>query len=152
MKDAAESRNRKGGMKNQPATEGNLRFETGNLSEEEIGAILNAIPVDLTYVGRDDVLKFYNRSTGSVFPRSPEILGRTVQKCHPEESVPQVEKILKDFRSGRKDAAESWARRGDRAIHIQYFAVRGRDGKYLGTLEVAQDTTDLKPTETKRYG
>ncbi len=151
MKDVAESRRQKDITKSQPATENNSRFETGQLSKEEIEAILNTIPIDLTYVGKDDALKFYNRSTGSVFPRSPETLGRTVQKCHAEESMPQVEKILDDFKSGRKDDAESWTSRGDRTIHIQYLAVRDRDGKYLGTLEVAQDTTDLKPVKTKGY-
>jgi uncharacterized protein len=149
MKEALKSR--RPSSSGDPGAEKNLRFETGRLSKEELEALLNSIPLDLTYVGSEDTLKYYNRSTVNVFDRSPGILGRTVQKCHPRESVPQVIKILNELKSGRRDSIESWTRRGERTIHIRYLAVRGKNGRYLGTLETAQDTTDLKPSRTKGY-
>ena len=149
MKEAAKSR--KSPTSDDLGAEKNLKFETGELSNEEFEALLNSIPLDLTYVGVENTIKYYNRSTSGIFDRSPEILGRTVQKCHPKEIVTQVSGVIEELKSGKRESIESWTCRGERIIHIRYLAVRGRDGEYLGTLETAQDTTDLKPSKTKGY-
>ncbi|MGQ9513836.1 MAG: PAS domain-containing protein [Thermoproteota archaeon] len=77
-------------------------------------------------------------------------MGRRVQQCHPQKSVHIVNRILDSFRSGKKDVAEFWIEMGGRKIHIRYYAVRDKDGKYLGTIEVTQDITDMKKIEGER--
>ncbi|MDH5793419.1 MAG: PAS domain-containing protein, partial [Candidatus Bathyarchaeota archaeon] len=79
--------------------------------------------------------------------RTKAVIGRKVQLCHPQKSVHIVKKILEAFKAGKKDVAEFWITMNNRLIHIRYFAVRNKNGKYLGTLEVTQDLTDLKKIE-----
>jgi PAS domain S-box-containing protein len=121
-----------------------LQIETGTLTKEEVEAILNTLPVDITFVGEDDAVKFFNKAEKRIFVRTKAILGRKVQLCHPQKSVHVVNRILEAFKKGEKDAAEFWIQKDNRIIHIRYFAVRNKDGKYLGTMEVSQDITDLK--------
>jgi DUF438 domain-containing protein len=78
------------------------------------------------------------------------VIGRKVQQCHPQKSVHVVNRILDSFRSGRKDVAEFWINMKGRMIHIRYFAVRSQDRKYLGTVEVTQDVTDIKQLEGEK--
>ena len=130
--------------------EGLLHFETGTLMKEEVEAILNTLPVDITFVDKDDTVKFFNKPEKRIFVRTKAILGRKVQLCHPEKSIHVVNRILEAFRRGEKDVAEFWIRKGDRLIHIRYFAVRDKEGKYMGTMEVTQDITDLKKIEGEK--
>ncbi|HDD60448.1 MAG TPA: DUF438 domain-containing protein, partial [Euryarchaeota archaeon] len=85
-----------------------------------------------------------------VFLRTKAILGRTVQRCHPKKSIDVVNRILEDFRSGKRGVAEFWIDFRGRFIHIRYFAVRGEKGEYLGTLEVTQDVTEIRKLEGER--
>jgi len=133
-----------------PMAEGTLQFETGTLTKEEIEAILNTLPVDITFVDRDDAVKFFNKAEKRIFVRTKAILGRKVQLCHPQKSIHVVNRILEAFKKGEKDVAEFWIQMGGRLIHIRYFAVRDKDGKYLGTMEVTQDITDLKKIEGEK--
>ena len=130
-----------------PAPEGVLQFETGSLSKEEIEAILNALPVDISFVDANDAVKYFNKAEKRIFVRTKAVIGRKVQLCHPQKSVHIVNKILEAFKAGKKDVAEFWITMNNRLIHIRYFAVRDKNGKYLGTLEVTQDLTDLKKIE-----
>ena len=130
--------------------EGTLQFETGTLTKEEIEAIFNTLPVDITFVDKDDAVKFFNKAEKRIFVRTKAILGRKVQLCHPQKSVHVVNRILEAFKKGEKDVAEFWIQKGDRLIHIRYFAVRDKGGKYLGTMEVSQDITDLKKIEGEK--
>jgi len=132
------------------ALEGQLQFETGTLSEDEIAAIFNTLPVDITFVDKEDRVRYFNKLGERIFARTKAVIGRKVQKCHPQKSVHVVDKILDSFKSGKKDAAEFWIPKGDRLVHIRYFAVRGKDAKYLGTLEVTQDIADLKRIEGEK--
>ncbi|MEM2885788.1 MAG: DUF438 domain-containing protein [Thermoproteota archaeon] len=132
------------------AREGLLRFETGELSKDEAEAILNALPIDITFVDDKDVVRYFNKSEGRIFVRTKSVIGRKVQQCHPQKSVHIVERILDGFRSGKRDVAEFWIRMEGRLVHIRYFAVRGKEGKYLGTLEVTQDVTEIKRLEGER--
>lgn len=133
--------------KTAPAPEGVLQFETGSLSKEEIEAILNALPVDISFVDANDAVKYFNKAEKRIFVRTKAVIGRKVQLCHPQKSVHIVNKILETFKTGKKDVAEFWITMNNRLIHIRYFAVRDKNGKYLGTLEVTQDLTDLKKIE-----
>jgi PAS domain S-box-containing protein len=133
-----------------PMAEGILQFETGTLTKEEVEAILNTLPVDITFVDKDDAVKFFNKAEKRIFVRTKAILGRKVQLCHPQKSIHVVNRILEAFKKGEKDVAEFWIQMGGRLIHIRYFAVRDKDGKYLGTMEVTQDITDLKKLEGEK--
>jgi len=128
--------------------EGLLQFETGAFSKDEAEAILKTVPVDITFVDKDDYVRYFNKS--EIFMRTKAVLGRKVQQCHPQKSVHLVNKILDSFKSGRKDVAEFWIPMKDKMIHIRYFAVRDKDGKYLGTMEVTQDITDIKRIEGEK--
>ena len=132
------------------ALEEPLQFETGTLSEDEIEAILNTLPVDVTFVDKEDRVRYFNKLGERIFARTKAVIGRKVQECHPQKSVHVVNKILDSFKSGKKDAAEFWIPKGDRLVHILYFAVRGKNGKYLGTMEVTQDIADLKKIEGEK--
>jgi len=133
-----------------PMPEGTIQFETGSLTKEEIEAILNTLPVDITFVDRDDAVKYFSKADKRIFVRTKAIFGRKVQLCHPQKSIHVVNKILEAFKKGEKDVAEFWIQKGDRLIHIRYFAVRDKDGKYLGTMEFSQDITDLKKIEGEK--
>jgi PAS domain S-box-containing protein len=128
--------------------EGILNFETGALPQTGIEALLKTLPVDITFVDAEDTVKYFNKS--EIFLRTKAVIGRKVQQCHPQKSVHVVNRILDSFRSGRKDVAEFWINMKGRMIHIRYFAVRSQDRKYLGTVEVTQDVTDIKQLEGEK--
>jgi len=131
-------------------TEGTLRLDTGFLTVEEINRLLRYLPVDLTYVDREDRVRFFSQTKERIFPRSPAVIGRKVQQCHPPASVHRVQRILDDFRAGRRDQAEFWVQTRGRFIHIVYYAVRDEQGEYRGTLEVTQDITHLRELQGER--
>jgi PAS domain S-box-containing protein len=121
-----------------------------NLSEEQIEGILETLPVDLSFVDENDIVKFWNHHETRVFKRPKGVLGRTVQKCHPADSVANVNKVLEALKSGERDYAEFWIDLKGRKVLIRYFGVRDKDDKYLGTLEVGQDITDIKKIEGEK--
>jgi PAS domain S-box-containing protein len=121
-----------------------------NLSQEQLTGIMETIPVDISFVDETDTVRFWNKHETRVFKRPPAALGLTVQKCHPPRSVDKVNKVLSDLKSGRRDLAEFWIDLKGRKIYIRYFAVRDKNGKYLGTLEVGQDITDIKNIEGEK--
>ncbi|MGB9756468.1 MAG: DUF438 domain-containing protein [Candidatus Bathyarchaeales archaeon] len=133
-----------------PMREGILQFENGNLSKEEVEALLDTLPVDITFVDANDTVKYFNKAEKRIFVRTKAVIGRKVQLCHPQKSIHIVNKILEAFRKGEKDFAEFWIQKDNRIIHIRYFAVRDKNGKYLGTIEVTQDITDIKKIEGEK--
>lgn len=122
----------------------------GALSEEQVNLMLTHLPVDITFVDENDRVGYYSASKHRIFPRSPAIIGRHVQKCHPSKSVHIVEKILSEFKSGTKDTAEFWLQLEGKFIHIRYFAVRDSEGNYKGIMEVSQDLTEIKKLEGEK--
>lgn len=136
--------------KTQTPPEGLLQFETGSLSKEEVEAILDTLPIDISFIDKDDRVKYFNKAEKRIFVRTKAVIGRTVQMCHPQESVHIVNRIIEAFRRGEKDSAEFWITLDNRLVHIRYFAVRDKDGKYLGTMEVTQDLADIKKIEGQR--
>ena len=121
-----------------------VKFETGTLSHEVLQGIFNTMPVDITFVDKDDKVQFYSESGDRIFVRTPAVIGRTVQACHPPKSLHKVQQILDDFRAGNRTSAEFWINLKDRLIYIRYFAVHNSKGKYLGCLEVSQDITNIR--------
>lgn len=132
------------------ATSEAVQLPTGTLTLDQLTAIFSALPVDITYVDADDRVAFFSEGPDRVFARSRAIVGRKVQNCHPPRSVEVVERILSDFRAGRQSVAEFWIELHGRFVHIRYFAVRGEDGAYLGTLEVTQDATRIRALSGER--
>jgi PAS domain S-box-containing protein len=131
--------------------EGEVVFGSGKLSVEMLEAIFSHLPIDMTFVDAKDRVQFFSESPERIFVRSRAIVGRSVQLCHPQNSVHVVEKILNDFRGGKRNSAEFWINLGEKTIHIRYFAVRDDEDNYLGCLEVSQDITDImKITGEKR--
>ena len=130
--------------------EGEITFEIGSITKEELEATLNTLPVDITFVDKEDTVRYFSQTKDRIFPRAKAVIGRQVQQCHPQKSVHVVNQILDDFRDGRRDVAEFWIQLKERLILIRYFAVRGKGGEYLGCLEVTQDITDLKKIEGEK--
>jgi DUF438 domain-containing protein len=130
--------------------EGLIPLQTGALTPQQIALMLTHLPVDVTFVDENDAVRFFSATKERIFPRSPAIVGRSVQKCHPPASVHRVQRILDDFRAGRRDEAEFWIQMGGRFIHIRYFAVRDEQGEYRGTIEVSQDVTRIRVLEGER--
>jgi len=131
-------------------TEGMIPFETGSLSKEEIEAIFNNLPVDITFVDKENTVRYFSQPKERIFPRTKAVIGRKVQNCHPQKSVHVVNQILEDFKNGRRDVAEFWINLNDRLIYIRYFAVHDKNGDYLGCLEATQDITDVKKIEGEK--
>lgn len=124
-----------------------LKSETGELNLEQILLLLNSLPVDITFVDENDIVKFFSRPEKRFFPRSPAIIGRAVQNCHPPESVHIVGKIVNAFKNGEKDKTKFWLQLNGKFILIQYFALRNNKGEYKGVLEVSQDITGIRTLE-----
>ena len=121
-----------------------------NLSQEQLAGILEAIPVEISFVDENNLVKFWNKHETRIFKRPTSVIGKSVQNCHPKQSVDKVSQILSDFKSGRRDSAEFWINLGERNVYIRYFAVRDKAGKYLGTLEATQDITEIKRIEGEK--
>ncbi|MDD3840638.1 MAG: DUF438 domain-containing protein [Clostridia bacterium] len=124
--------------------EGYVKFDTGILSFEEISTIFNTMPFDITFIDKDDIVKYFSKGEERIFARTKAVIGRSVQNCHPPASVHIVNDMLKDFKSGKKDREEFWINTGGLYVYIQYFAVRNEKSEYIGTLEVTQN---IKPIQ-----
>ncbi len=124
-----------------PPARGAIMFPTGALTLDQLIAIFNTMPVDLTFVDADDRVRFFSEGAGRIFVRPKAVIGRQVQHCHPPKSLHLVNQILDDFKAGRQSVAEFWITLAGRFLHIRYFALRDESGAYLGTLEVTQDLT-----------
>jgi len=128
-----------------------IRLSSGSFDVKELEALFLALPVDITFVDKDDKVKFFSHSPKRVFERNRSIIGRDVRMCHPPQSVNIVEKILNDFKSGKENKATFWISnyRG-RFVYIDYTALRSSDNEYLGVIEMTQDITDLRKLEGDR--
>ncbi len=129
---------------------GDIKFDAGSLSHDEINSILNTVPLDMTFVDANDRVKYFTQGKERVFDRPLTIIGREVKHCHPPKSVHIVEKIVEELRSGKKDNEDFWLRMGDMFVYIRYFAVRNKDGKFLGTLEVTQNIKSITELEGEK--
>ncbi len=130
--------------------DGEVRLPSGTVSVAQLAGILDTLPLDVTFVDADDRVAYFSEGADRVFERNRAILGRRVQDCHPPASVHIVQKVVDDLRAGRRDVAEFWIQLHGRFVHIRYFAVRGADGAYLGTVELTQDVTRVRALEGER--
>ncbi len=121
---------------------GVVSLPSGRVSPVELAALLDVLPVDISFVGADDTVRYFNQTKDRIFPRAVSVIGRSVRACHPPQSVGKVVEILESFRRRERDHADFWIDLHGRLVWIRYFAVRDPSGKYLGCLEVSQDLTE----------
>jgi DUF438 domain-containing protein len=141
----------KSALVEEPVIEDNeIMLPTGKFRLKELMAVLNTLPVDITFVDSEDKVRYFSDSKKRIFLRTKSVIGIKVQNCHPPQSLEAVEKILKFFKEGKRDKVDFWINLEGRFVYICYFAVRGGDGSYLGTLEVSQDLTAIKKLEGEK--
>jgi DUF438 domain-containing protein len=119
--------------------DGLLHFgeSTGVLTLAQLSAILDLLPIDITFVDKDDINRFFTNK-GRVFSRPASALNRPVYLCHPAAIRPIVKSLLDDFRAGKKDSFEIWTPNKKTPTRVQYLAVRDKDGNYLGAVELVE--------------
>jgi PAS domain S-box-containing protein len=127
-----------------------VTFETGSLPRDVLEAVLDRLPVDISFVDPGGKVRYFSNAPDRIFTRTKAVIGRSVQNCHPPKSLPAVNQILDDFQQGRRNDAEFWLNLGGKMVHIRYFAVRDKAGKYLGCLEVSQDITHIRKLEGEK--
>ncbi|MFZ5944804.1 MAG: DUF438 domain-containing protein [Bacillota bacterium] len=118
---------------------GYLKFETGVLKPSELNLILNHLPVDITFVDKEGIVKYFSNNTDRIFVRARSIIGRKVENCHPPASVDIVEKLVEDLASGEKNEEDFWLHLGEKFVYIKYIAVRDEQNQFIGVVEVSQD-------------
>lgn len=129
------------------ATGTNIQLPSGRFSVDELVSMLNTLPVDITFVDKNDKVKYFSQGRERIFQRNRAILNRDVRHCHPPASAHIVDKIIEDFKSGRASRAPFWINLGGKMIHIEYFALKDEQGEYLGTLEVSHDVNVYRELE-----
>ena len=127
-----------------------LDVATGKLTLEQINLLFRHLPVDLSYVDENELVRFYSDTPHRIFPRSANVIGREVKNCHPAKSVHVVEEIVEKFRSGEQNQAEFWINKPGLFIYVIYTAVRDENGKFRGVLEMMQDCTHIRELEGSR--
>jgi DUF438 domain-containing protein len=130
---------------------GELKDLSFGIERDVLAAILNTLPVELSFVDADDTVRYFSHEQGEkVFPRTRGVIGAKVQNCHPQKSVHVVNQILADFKAGKREVAEFWLELGPRFLHIRYWPVRDAGGRYLGCLETVQDVTGIRTLTGKK--
>jgi len=127
-----------------------INLGTGVLKPSQIELMLNHMPVDITFIDENDVVRYFSNSKERIFPRNKTIIGRLVQNCHPPKSMAVVEQILNDFKSGAKDHEDFWINMHGMMVYIRYFAVRDEKGKYVGALEVSQEISEIRALQGEK--
>ncbi len=126
---------------------GIVRLPSGSFNIDELTLLLNTLPIDITFVDKNDKVRFFTQGEHRIFDRNRAILGRDVRMCHPPHSMHIVDQILNDFKSGKEKAAPFWIQMQGKFIYINYFPLRDKDNNYLGTIEFSQDLTELRALE-----
>lgn len=129
---------------------GIVHLPSGSFEINELVSMLNILPFDITFVDKNDKVKYFSQGSERVFARTKAIIGRDVSNCHPPASVHVVLKIVEDFKSGKKDHEDFWIRMGDKYIYIRYFAVRDEFNEYLGVLEVTQNIAPIQELKDEK--
>lgn len=126
------------------AENGVITLPSGQFTIDQLRCMRNTLPIDITFVDKNDEVKYFSESKDRIFARTRTIIGRNVSNCHPPASVHVVEQIEEDLKSGKKDHEDFWIRRGNLFVLIRYFTVRDEHGEYLGVLEVSQDIQPIQ--------
>ena len=127
-----------------------LDVAEGKLTLEQINLLFRHLPVDISYVDENELVKFYTDTPHRVFPRSKGVIGREVRNCHPPKSVHIVEEIIEKFRTGEQSRSEFWINKPGLFIYIVYVAVRDANGRFRGVMEMMQNCTHIRELEGSR--
>lgn len=122
----------------QTAFDGEIVMPGGHMNIEQLTAMLNTIPLEITFVDADNINRYFNEGP-KVFKRPTMAIDRDVFSCHPPKIEPMVRAIIEDFRNGVRDSVPVWMEKSGRTMLVNYIAVRDKNNKYLGTVEVIQD-------------
>jgi uncharacterized protein len=147
---AAEWKPERRGLDEKAISEGYIKMETGILSLKQLELLLNHLPVDITFIDQEDVVRYFSHGKERIFARTKAVIGRTVQNCHPPRSVHVVEELLADFKAGKKDCEDFWIKFRDKYVYIRYFAVRDENGQYIGTLEFTQNIDPIQAIDGEK--
>lgn len=128
----------------------NIHFNIGFLNKTELETILNTVPIDMTFIDANDTVKYFNQAKDRIFARTKSVIGRTVQNCHPPHSVNTVEKLLEDFKAGKKDSEAFWINKPGVFIYIVYYALRDEHNNYIGTLEVTHNVQQYRDLQGEK--
>lgn len=128
---------------------GEVVMPGGHMTVEQLTALLNTIPIEITFIDENDVNCYFNEGT-KVFKRPAMAIDRPVYSCHPPKVEDQVRAILEQFKNGSLDRVPIWQEKNGRIFNVTYMAVRNRDGKYLGTVELVQDMEHAREYFEKR--
>ena len=121
-----------------------VKLGDGSMNSEQIKAVFNALPLEITFTDENDIIRYYSVPEVKLFSRKPEIIGTMVQNCHSEKSIDKVNKLLGDFRSGTRKSAEFLVEHDAKLVLTIYTAVKDARGRYIGCLETAQDISAIK--------
>lgn len=125
-----------------------IELSTGSFNVEELELIFSTLPAEISFVDKDDIVRFFSDKTERFFLRAPAAIGKDMRVCHPKKYLPMVEQILADFKSGKESHARFWrSSHKDMFISIEYFALRNKENEYIGTVEIVQDISELKMLE-----
>jgi PAS domain S-box-containing protein len=119
-------------------------------SSELLEAIFDTLPLDVTYVDENDTVRYYSKHNEMVFRRTPAVIGRQVQNCHPKDSLDKVNQVVEGLKSRKRKSAEFWINLKGRKVYIKYFTMYDKEGKYRDILEVTQDIPDIQKIEGQR--
>lgn len=127
----------------QSTPEDGIRLPSGHLTIDQLTAMLNTLPTDLTFADSNDIIQYFSEGKHQVFTRTRTIIGRDLYLCHPPQLVPVIKKLIADFRSGKKDQEIVPVRKGSLLNLIRYYAVRDDQGAFVGTLEVTEEISGI---------
>ena len=125
------------------ANDGEIIMPGGHLKKNELIAMLNTLPVEITFVDKDNINRFFNEGP-KVFKRPQMAIDREVFSCHPPKVEPMVRMIIGNFRDGKEDEVPIWMEKGGKPFLVRYMAVRDKEQNYVGTLEAVTDMTEVK--------
>lgn len=128
-----------------------IKLSTGNFTIEELEAIFSALPAEVSFVDKNDIVRFYSNKPNRLFLRGKGALGKDLRLCHPPRFQEMMQKIIEDFKSGKENRALFWrSAHKDKFTSIEYIALRNENNEYLGTLEVVQDVSEMRALEGDR--
>jgi len=134
----------------QVAGDAEIKLDTGEMTPEQVNLVLTHLPIDVTLVDENDVVRYFSQGPKRVFVRTPAIIGRKVQNCHPPDSVHIVNRILSEMREGTRETADFWIQMGGQFVYIRYIALHDREGAYRGCIEVTQEISGIRALEGER--
>jgi PAS domain S-box-containing protein len=122
----------------------NIQFDFGSLNQTILNPLLNTLPIEITFIDDTETVRYFNNPPKMIFLRTKGVIGMKVQNCHPAKSLDTVNKIIQSFKSQRKSTVDFWITSHGQLIYIRFFAVKDASGKYVGTVEVVEDVTDIQ--------